>query len=633
MTVSSVMERILEATGLSLEDFQKEAAERLAPTVAEDGSKRPLEVPDSEELRRILALPRRALDHQDVDLVQELTEALRTPWGTMKLRSLQALALAEVHQLGGLLAPIVVGGGKTLVSYLIPCILDAQRPILIVPAKLREKTRKEFRTLAYHWRGPHPDAYRIESYELLGRPSAGNKYDRAGHLIQPGFLERYRPDVIIMDEGHKGKNRKAAVTRRLERYLHENPGTRVISMSGTFITRSLKDVAHISDWALRQGSPYPRSHVALEHWADAIDEKVNPVKRLRAGSLVALATSQEEATQIQYGSVSALRKAFQKRMVETPGVVATQGGEELVAASLTIQGLPGQWDQRMEPHFRDVRHFTLPDGEPLADGISVWRHARELGLGFYYKWDPWPPIHWLVARSNWAEFCRETLKHNRRGLDSEAQVAQAVDHGLYDDQGTLAEWRNVKPTFKVKTVAVWLSEEIFHVVANWVKDNPGIIWTEHVEVGLELSRRLGLVYYGREGMSEGGKGRAYIEDHPKGSPLIASVQSNSEGRNLQYKWSSNLILSMPPNGKASEQLLGRTHRPGQEEEEVTVDLYYGCGEHIAGYHQARADARMEADTTGQDQKMAYADWVDFPESGEGLPGDWRWRTGSIRPEV
>src|SRR5690606_28808723 len=108
------------------------------------------------------------------------------------------------------------GAGKTLISYLAPCILDAKRPLLILPAKLKEKTRREFRTLAYHWRGPHPDAFRIESYELLGRMNAGNKLDDKGRVVRPGFLERYNPDLIILDEFHKAKNiRGAAVAKRL----------------------------------------------------------------------------------------------------------------------------------------------------------------------------------------------------------------------------------------------------------------------------------------------------------------------------------------------------------------------------------------------------------------------------------
>jgi len=625
----SAIEQVLQATGLTLEQLRADSEEKVGPKA---GNK-VLEVPNSSELRRIIGLPRRSSDLVDY-LVKELTAALSTPWGQQTLRPIQARALAEIHQCGGLLAPIVVGGGKTLITYLIPEILDAKRPILLVPAKLKEKTRRDFRTLAYHWVGPHPDGFRIESYELLSRVSAGNQYDKAGNLIQPGFLERYRPDVIILDEGHKAKNQKAAVTRRLNRYLRENPGTKIISMSGTFINRSLKDVGHISDWCLRELSPYPRVPSILDDWADAIDEKVNPIKRLQPGALVELCTTPEELQAIKVGGsegLSNLRKVFQRRMIDTPGVVGTVGGREQVDASITMGGIAGVYqDKIMEPHFKKLRQFILPDGTDLPDGISIWRHALEMGLGFYYTWDPQPPIEWMRARSEWAGYCREVLKHNKRGLDTAHQVALAVDQGLYNDEGRLAEWRRLSPTFKIKPKAVFLTEEVMEVTGRWLNDNRGIIWVKHVELGNELSRRMDLEYYGREGYNTKG---VYIEDHPQGYPLIASAPSNSEGRNLQYKWHQNLILSADYNGKAMEQLTGRTHRPGQPEEEVTFDFYYGCGEAIAGVHQARRDARMEMDVTGQDQKMAYADWLDFPTLVDNPGGGYyRWLTGKLTEE-
>jgi hypothetical protein len=622
---TSALALILERTGITLDQLQEEV---LAAQAEEAGDlARSPEVPDSAELRRILALPRRSLD-SGAELAEAMSEALRAPWGQQKLRPIQALALHDIHQFGGLFGPIRVGAGKTLISYLAPAVLDAKRPLLLIPAKLRDKTRREFRALAYHWRGPHPEGFRVESYELLGRPQAGNKLDGDGRVLRPGFLERYKPDLIILDEAHKAKNERAAVTRRLKRYLAENPGCFVVAMSGTVTKRSLRDFAHIAAWCMPRTCPVPCTNKDLEAWADALDEKVNPFRRVQPGALIQFCNA-EELEESRYGGeaeLSAVRQAFRRRMVETPGCVATQDGE--LGVSLSIQALdPVREDPAVEAQFRTLRTlWETPTGIPIADGIAMWRHARTLGLGFEYRWNPQPPDEWLEARRSWAKFCRGVLKYNRRGLDSEAQVAMAVDRGLYDDAGALRRWRDIKDTFEPHTEAVWFSTEALETAEAWLEENSGIVWVEHVEFGRELARRTGLPFFasqGRDITGPAGRPGTSVEDHPPGQSMICSVQSNAEGRNLQG-WATNLVMAAPPNGATWEQLLGRTHRDGQEAEEVSVHVFTGAWEHVAGFYQARRDARFTQDTTGQAQKLVYAD-LEFPEleAIENRPG-FRW---------
>lgn len=611
----SALALILERTGVTLDQLREEAQDYLDET----GGKKHAEVPDTVEFRRIRDLPRRPLDSGEA-LAEALTEAFSTPWGQWKLRPIQALALHDIHQFGGLFGPIRVGGGKTLISYLAPAILDAKRPLLLVPAKLKAKTRREFRKLAHHFMGPHPDAYRVESYELLGRPQAGARFDKKGRITKQGLLERLRPDVIIMDETHKVKNTRAAVTRRLKRYLENNPGTPVIAMSGTITKRSLRDYAHIARWCMPRTCPVPTTHKDLEAWSDCLDEKVNPFRRVKSGALVQLMNA-EERDAMRWGEeeeLRAVRQAFRRRMVETPGCVATQDGE--LGVSLSVYGLePTKIDPEVERQFNTLRTvWETPDGHPIADGIAMWRHARELGLGFFYRWNPRPPDEWLDARSQWARFCREVLKYNRRGLDSESQVATAVDRGLYDDGGALHRWRAIKNTFVPNTEAVWFSSEALDTAQEWLRHHSGIVWVEHTEFGRELAHRTGLPFYSRQGKEPSGR---MIEDHPPGKSLIASIQSNAEGRNLQA-WNANLVMSMPPNGAIAEQLWGRTHRDGQEADEVTFHIYTGCYEQVAALYQAQRDSLYTQDTTGQAQKLCYAD-VEFPDL-DGLPPGFRW---------
>jgi hypothetical protein len=240
------------------------------------------------------------------------------------------------------------------------------------------------------------------------------------------------------------------------------------------------------------------------------------------------------------------------------------------------------------------------------------------------RWNPRPPDEWVDARRAWNSACREILKSNRRGLDSELQVIRAVTLGLYPEASdALTQWRAVKNQYdpEKNKETVWVSESSVKSAQRWVEkesDGTGIIWCEHVEFAQELARQTRLPYFGSGGVDS--KGRP-IED--AAGTIIASVQSNGTGRNLQ-KWDKNLIMSAPPNGAQYEQLLARTHRPGQESDEVLVWLYVGCWEAVAGIHQARRDCLYTQDSLGAQMRLCYADW-DLPELSEvESRGGFRW---------
>src|SRR5690606_21047979 len=168
-------------------------------------------------------------------------------------------------------------------------------------------------------------------------------------------------------------------------------------------------------------------------------------------------------------------------------------------------------------------------------------------------------------------------------------------------------------SFRPQTVAVWLDEGALEAAATWGSSSrhgsrAGIIWTEHTAFAEKLAQRTGWAYYGQQGLDA--RGRA-IEADSGAEAIVASIASNAEGRNLQA-WARNLVTSPPASGSTWEQLLGRTHRDGQEADEVTVDVFFTCREHVQAMHQARADARYIELSTGQAQKLSYAD-IDIPE--------------------
>ena len=174
----SMDQMIAEAVGMSIPTNSK-----LGKLIRESGVVR------SVEFRRIAALPRRdwEKDPHLEELRILLTQHLKKPTGTMELKPNQAAALRDLADYGGLFGPQCCGAGKTLVTLLAPVVLKAQRPLLLVPASVRDQTlRKVLPQMRKHWR-LHP-MLRVESYTAISLEKNSN------------LLENYAPDLILADE-------------------------------------------------------------------------------------------------------------------------------------------------------------------------------------------------------------------------------------------------------------------------------------------------------------------------------------------------------------------------------------------------------------------------------------------------
>ena len=559
-----------------------------------------MEIERTSCLERILALPRRPPVCPE-GLAEEMTELLKTPEGTMKLRPLQALALHDIGVCGGSLLPLDVGEGKTLTSALAAYVLDAKRPLLLLPANLVQKTAREFRELTKHWRVP--SNIRLMSYQMLG-------------LVQSARdLDVYAPDLIIADESQKLKNRDAAVTRRVERYLEEHPDTKVVAMTGTLQRKSLRDFAHILRWALKDKAPVPMRDSEVEEWALALDETLeNEFKRIQPGALLELADPKEIE---EYGELVAARRGFRRRLRETPGVVASAESGTAVEAGLVIRAIKYDVSPMIQEFYETLRNEKIaPTGEELWEAAEVWKHARELALGFCQRWDPPAPEDWKAARKAWFQFVRGVLQRSRT-WDSPDHVAQACDMGkLPSDK--LEAWRKLRDApnaFVPNPVPVWHDDTALKVCAKWMK-KPGLVWTEHVPFAERLAEMTGAKYYGARGLAADGE---FIDDADPSKAIIVSVDANREGRNLQRKWHRNLITTMPEGWDVFHQLVGRTHRPEQPAEEVIVDILLGCAEHNRAWRKACAGAYATRDTTGAMSKLLVAlesGVVEWPEHEE-----------------
>jgi hypothetical protein len=509
------------------------------------------------DLARILALPQRLAPPGGTERLSDLLGPLRP---------VQAQALAEMWACGGLVCPVGVGEGKTLITFLLPTILRSERPLLLVPAKLREKTRLDYARYSEQWAVTMP---RVVSYEQLGQVKAAT------------LLNETQPDLVMADEAHRLKNRGAACTRRMSRWMREHPTCPFVPLSGTLLSRSVRDCAHLFLWALRGRSPLPTTYAALEAWAAVTD--CGEFETWEPGELSVFGSTVEE-----------IRTNIRHRIVSTPGVVASLD-DESCTASLRLT----EWDHRIPDERRaEINRlrstWTTATGEELVNAPELWAHIRDLTQGFYYRWDPPAPRQWLNARREWKRFVRETLHHSRR-LDSEAHVAQA-----YPDAPQRTRWVAVRDSFRPNTVPVWMDYTTIQEAVEWAHTHNGIVWCDKQATGNALEAH-GLPYYGAGGL-RGGR----PIDTAKG-PLAASIAANSEGRNLQA-WSEALVLSPPTTGARWEQMLGRLHRQGQMADEVRFTIHLAGGNNRESLEQAVADANYQEQILGKPQKLLKGDW-------------------------
>jgi hypothetical protein len=649
---------LLDSVGLTLAQL------RAATEEVEEKKPRFTDVQSGPEMLRILALPRRKAPKVDCPVAAELAQFCTATLAKVPapfpgtLRALQGAALSEMWQVRGLAGFIRAGGGKMLTSYLAPSVLRTGGSVLLIaPAQMRPDTAKMFKLYARDWHGYPLAEFPFRSYEELSQPAAGEELDAEGNVIRPGLLDLLRPSIVILDEAHKVQSLDNVARRRLERYKRANPSTIFIVLTATPFNTSIKDACHLLDWALGAGSPLPRA--GNEHWneremwAQYLDPRQSQGPRVGVGALLNFLSPAElvafdEATDTDEGldrgdvQRKIVRRAIARWMYDTPGVISSQEGKLIdddgreIGLEIMAQE-PLRETPEVEEFFKHLRGdalealregrpreqldeydengkqllaypgWRLPDGTEGEDGLWFAAQADKGGLGFWQRpCEPLADDGYVAARNQWAKWCRDMIKRNRRGIDSAARMEAAVRKGLYDDEGLLEHWvemqRNYTATTGLKTPPtepVWLSDEAIRAAEQWVREHSGVIWVRYTCLGERLAQELGLPFY-RRGAKDA-KTKRHIMEH-RGGAAVVSIQSAKEGKNLQGLWSSNLWMAPP-----GEQSLARTHRAGQRAAVVRNWVYVGSYEHLASFYRGRdVKADFHSDLTLQDQKMVYA---------------------------
>lgn len=595
---------------------------------------------ESGDLRRVAALPRRPRPSDELltQWAREFEASLGIPVaeGACECRAkyhrpccrhllpVQAWALREARETGGILGPIGVGHGKTLLDLLVATTVGAKVAVLLLPPNLkRQLTEVDWGYYGQHWQLPNLAGGR---WLVPGRPTLHVvAFSELSGSRSSDLLHRLRPDCVVVDEAHSVRNRTAARTKRFLRYFNENPSARLFSWSGTLTSRSLKDYAHLANLALKDKSPTPLHWPTVDEWAGALDpgEFVSPPGRLQA-----FCKPGESA-----------REGYQRRLTETSGVISS-GDSASCQASLVISERPVALPPKVKAYLDDVdKTWARPDGEEFVDAMSVGRCLRELSCGFFYRWR-WPrgesvPVieRWLAARKEWHKELREKLKVARPHMDSPLLLAKAAirwydgyTHIERDENGreisrkeippkstqgplpcwpALAwpEWETVRDSAKPETEAIWLDDFLVRNAAEWLREGPGLLWYEFDAFGRAVHAARRGVYAG-----PGGEGDSKVLSLVGMESVVASIRAHGTGKNLQ-QFSRNLVANPPSDGATWEQLLGRTHRQGQTADEVTFEVYRHSDAFQKAVEKARDLSEYIEGTFGARQRLAsVASW-------------------------
>lgn len=606
-----------------------------------------IEVFSTAQFRRVLALPRRPQAWEPAkteQAVSVLTDHFRTARGTESLRGIQARALCEAGDVGRLVGRLAPGAGKTLLSALLFSLWGAQRGLLFVPAKLREQTLIEWERLSHHW----------QLLNCLGVPAQGVgtgtvrvlSYESLSSIRQAAFLEEYRPDVIVGDEAHALSNPRSARSRRFFRYLNAErrragsfDAVRFVPLSGSFTRNSLKNDAHIYVAALGDLAPVPDHYPDLEQWCGAMDD-VPEQQRFGPGALVGFFSEEErvefDAAEDYEGRRDVVRRSYQRRILDTPGVIGTVDVFDEVPLRLVAHHI--DVPERVRETMAVLREDgILPSGDVVESSLAEWAHSREIASGFAYHWNPPAPAEWLAARKGWRTFVNEVLKQSRAGLDSPLQVWNAVAAGRLGDVPEWNAWNQIRDTFRPNPVPFWIDRFAFRYAEDWAIKTGGIVWISHTSavykdgtsadggLSAEAAEAAVAACFTRIPYFGSGKAGEPIRDYR--GPCAASIRAHGTGKNLT-QWCDALIVTPPSSGATMEQLLARLHRSRQKAPEVRYGVMIRSKEDDDALRSCLKNARYVEAVTGQPQRILRAEIDGWTEDMQRSQEDPMWGGGA-----
>jgi hypothetical protein len=489
-------------------------------------------VEDSEDLRRIIKIPRRICNITDPIAAQLWTKHLRrerTPeegpcncverWGfcITEFRPAQGWALENAMDAQSLFSALGVGDGKTGIDIMLPlAIPGVQRAVLLIPPNVKPQfMTRDFPQWSAHFKTP----------QLAGGTGGWRAgwpilhvltYNELSSAKNSDILKRINPDLVIADEAQNLADPNSARGGRFLRSFGEKPSMRFASQSGSYTSKSIKQYAHFLALSFRENSPAPHHPPVVDRWAMAIDasDKLNPFP-CEPGALLDLCGPPEEGIENLQDKA---RSAYSRRLYETLGCIATSDPNLPCTLEILERKPPP-----MPKEVADAIGFTnandeRPDGEMLQTPLEVSAVTRRLSSGFYYRWR-FPHVvggfceahgklneacepcmakrkevieKWRAARKKWRSEVNYKCKDKIEFLDSPQLIEHAAERWhrgyKFNNHGVVQEfppftrngprtvfesehwplWTELRKTVENVRQAVWITDSEGVEVGRWL---------------------------------------------------------------------------------------------------------------------------------------------------------------------
>ncbi len=560
--------------------------------------------------------------------------------------SVTPIGVREVYDLNVPGTHNFVANGVVIHNTLLNCLAglalrDCRTILLLIPASLRKQLQFDYLMIAEHfqvpnlrlWYGPEKPCVTLPPYDPAKPTLHVMPYSRLSLEEESDFIPRLNggmgPDAIIADECDAARSMASARGRRIAKWFaggvtdeerKRRMSTKFLGWTGSLTDHSICEFNFLSLFALKERSPLPLDPEVVEQWGQCLDATVAPAP---PGELLRFCEPGED-----------VRHAFRRRLASTRGFV--------IANLVSIEGAAGQEvgieiSERPAPELPEVvaealksvrggvrPDYLIPGADPkaieqLKDALEIAQCAQQVSCGVLYYWE-YPrkePIslikEWLARRSEYNCEVREKSMEGQTFLDSAMLCEHAAmrfwgDEPKRDDRPewrceSWPAWLRIRDKVQPRAASHVISDFLARDVAEWTRENTGIVWYSMKALAAEIHKLTGLPIH------DGGvHGEKNLRKEDGSRSIIASIQSNGRGRNgLQYVFDRQLVVNPPASATGWEQLLGRLHRRNQRADVVQTWVYTHTPEVKKAITQAMRRSEYVRDLLGANQKL-LAGW-------------------------
>jgi hypothetical protein len=545
------------------------------------------------------------------------------------------------------------------------------RILLVVQANLLEKFENDAPFMRWFLRDIPPyfilKGNNKRHRTLLSKSGRRGLYVCSYHTLSSkdatDILEAINPACIICDEAQNVAGTKDSARAKRFRNFVNAQQPEIVPLSGTMTRKSVMEYFYLAKTALGANNFMPNSHQMAEEWAGVLDSAISNIGdfrndiRPRPGPISIINEwCNKHFTDVEVPpNLTGFRRAYAKRMVTAPGVI-TSTTPDLVGAGLIYsnnackdkESRPG-WDQLLHHVKILIEDSQTPSGEELACAMNVWGYRYQMeATGFYYD------LYWreagelskarkisFSAAQDILERSKEAWEYHKQytaalrwwlsnnskpRLDTPALVGSNMSHhgDKYVGAKLYTAWQEWKaaifPEMDCRqSRPVRVCDFKIHALADDVEANRkegGIVWYHHAEMGVWMMEELKNRGLNPVHCPRGPDANKYLSDtrKMKGDIIVASMIAHSTGKDLQHGFHRNYYLQSPISATTAEQSIGRTHRPGQNANDVEVMYYLGTDFDVAHFNALLTDTAYVQQSTEGKQKLLIGSYNFRPKS-------------------